>query len=127
MEHIPRLETPQDLERLDGQRVLVVGIYRPTRVTKRPRPDGEQRPPPRTVAVTTTGGVMLMLEIYYRQEALRPADEIDRFTGQRVRVVGTAHRRTPDQVTATGIPMATMTGPYLEVDSIEAESEAARP
>jgi hypothetical protein len=112
---------PVVLQRLDsqtveahlGKLVAVEGLYTPVAVRMRPNPNA---PKPRTVSLEGEGG-SVMLEIYYSPAGTRSEEEIARFEGRRVRVVGRlAH--TPTQL-HEGIPMATMTGPYLgDIQSI---------
>ncbi len=120
--HLPCCATAGDLDRLDGQRVMVDGIYRGTFVGKRPgdeerrRASGE-RP---VLAGIETPAAFIMLGVYHEADARRPAEEIERLDGRHVVVYGTLRARTPVQRTAEGIEMATMTGPYLEkIDRVE--------
>ncbi len=112
---------PVALQRLDartveahlGMLVVAEGLYTPVAVRMRPpgaKHDGTDVPKPRTVSLEGEGG-SVMLEIYYSPAGVRPEEEIARFEGKRVRVVGRLER-TPPQL-HEGIPMATMTGPYL--------------
>jgi hypothetical protein len=117
----PCCATPDDVARLDGRRVTVTGIYRPRAVTMRPAAPGGPRP--RTVAIETEGGD-LMLGVYHAEEGRRPTEEIDRLEGRRVRVVGVVHARTPTQLSPDGVPMATMIGPYIGgVERVELAEE----
>src|SRR5262245_28206521 len=113
--NLPQVAGHADLDRLDGQRVVVVGLYRPTWVRRRPPPVDEGA---ETVAIDI-GDVSLMLEVYYEAAGKRPPEERARFAGRIVRVVGTLHRHTPTQMTASLQPAATMIGPYLgSIESI---------
>ncbi|MBW2275850.1 MAG: hypothetical protein JRF63_00070 [Deltaproteobacteria bacterium] len=118
-----------DLRRLDGQRVVAEGIYKPVHVMKRMRPpsmteeefeaqQNEEYGEPSTVQLKLDTDIWLMLGVYYESEGARPDDEIARFKKQRVRITGTVHLRTPDQTIGEEI-MQTMIGPYIEVESIE--------
>jgi hypothetical protein len=118
-----------DLHRLDGQRVVAEGIYRPVHVMKRVRPPDVSEEEfeaqlnarygePSTVQLTLDSDLGLMLGIYYEAEGSRPDDEIARFKKKRVRVTGTVHLRTPDQTIGEEV-MQTMIGPYIELESIE--------
>lgn len=111
--------TPVELRSLDSQAVeahlgkvvVVEGVYTPRAVRMRPPSEKHpDEPRPRTVSLEGEGG-SVMLEVYYSPAGVRPEEEIARFEGKRVRVVGRLGR-TPVQ-THEGIPMATMTGPYL--------------
>jgi hypothetical protein len=115
---LPTCCTRADVAALDGRRVALVGRYEPTAVRMRPgRTFDEQA---KTVAIVGDDGANVMLEIYYRPAGTRSDDELARFAGKRVRVVGTLHARTPDQY-AGGTMMATMIGPYLgDIESITA-------
>lgn len=103
------------MQQADGQRVLVVGRYTPVLLKKRAgKPDPAEVVPgkPATVSIDLDSNMSLMLEIYYKPSGLRPLDEITRFAGKRVEIVGILHARTPSQQTADG-PAQTMIGPYL--------------
>ncbi len=104
----------------DGKRVVVVGAYRPIRMVMRALTPGELPPidrDARTVSLALDSTEAVMLGIYYAPEAARPLDEIARFTGKRVRVVGTLHARTPTQV-VDHVEMQTMIGPYIDVEAL---------
>jgi hypothetical protein len=60
----------------------------------------------------------IQLGVYFRPDGARPLEERETMRGKRVRVRGIAHSHTPTQM-SNGIPMATMTGPYVQVKSIE--------
>ncbi len=117
----PPAPAPVELRGLDsqtvdahlGKLVVVEGVYTPRAVRMRP-PSAKHadpaEPKPRTVSLEGQGG-SVMLEVYYSPAGVRPEEELARFEGKRVRVVGRLER-TPTQ-THEGIPMATMTGPYL--------------
>ncbi|WP_309895137.1 hypothetical protein [Archangium sp.] len=109
----------QTVEAHLGRLVAVEGVYTPVAVRKRPpsvKHDKPNAPKPRTVSLEGKGG-SVMLEIYYSPAGVRPEEEIARFEGKRVRVVGRLER-TPTKL-HEGIPMATMTGPYLgDIQSI---------
>jgi len=110
-----------ELRRLDSQTVeahlgmlvVVEGVYTPRAVRMRPpsaKHTASAEPKPRTVSLEGEGG-SVMLEVYYSPAGVRPEEELSRFEGKRVRVAGRLDR-TPVR-THEGIPMATMTGPYL--------------
>jgi hypothetical protein len=115
-------DTWEELSSLDGKRVALTGTYQTRFVTKRPGEEERLRAEgkvSRLVAIETAASAV-MLGIYYRAEALRPEEEIARFSGQRVRVIGVLNRRTPPMILEGGIEAATMSSPYLdEVESIE--------
>ncbi len=111
----------QEVQRLDGVRVRVVGLYAPVHLSKRiERADGGHPGPPMasTAALETSYGLTFMLEIYYGPKGIRPLDEIERFAGRRVEIVAVLHARTPSQEGDDG-QAQTMVGPYLgEIESI---------
>jgi hypothetical protein len=112
----------QEVQHLDGVRVVIVGHYAPIQLSKRivGKPDGGQAGPliPSMVAIETSYGQTFMLELYYGPSGVRPLDEITRFAGKRVEIVGTLHARTPPQQGPDG-EAQTMTGPYVgEIESI---------
>ena len=73
---------------------------------------------PTTVSIGIDGGPSLMLGIYYEAEGSRSDEEIAKHDGKKVRVTGILHQATPTMM-HEGIPMQTMIGPYLEVQSIQ--------
>ncbi len=107
--------TFEDVRRLSGRAVRLHGVYKKTVVSKRP-PPVDLKTPGR--AAIETEGPHIMLEIYYEEAGLRSLEEIQRFHGKKVVVTGMIHTATPTQ-THEGIPMQTMIGPYITVDSIE--------
>jgi hypothetical protein len=111
----------QEVQRLDGQRVAIVGHYTPVHLAKRiGKADGGGAGPPMasTVALETSYGLTFMLEIYYNPSGVRPVEEIARFEGKRVEIVGVLHARTPSQRSDDG-EVQTMVGPYLgEIESV---------
>ncbi len=117
----------QEIERLDGQRVAIEGVYRRTAVMKRrsandPEDAAADRAA-RTVEIRT-GNASVMLEVYYREKGRRSESELARFDGRRVRVVGTLKRSTPEQFHGD-IPMQTMIGPcVVDIESIELIADA---
>jgi hypothetical protein len=107
-------ETRDELRANDGKRVAVTGIYRATRVEMKKQPDK-----PKVHAQLETGAGPLMLGVYYNAEGRRPADELAKLDGKKVRVTGTLNLKTPTQTSAGGVPMATMTEPCLSpVESV---------
>jgi peroxiredoxin len=62
----------------------------------------------------------IQLNVYHKSDGIRPQEERDALRGKRVRVTGVPHKYTPSQSSPTGIPMATMTSPYIQMESIEA-------
>lgn len=114
------------MQRTNGQRVLVIGRYTPVVLTKRvgkPNPADVEPGKPATVSIELDSGMSLMLEIYHEPSGLRPVDEITRFAGKRVEIVGILHARTPSSLTADGQQAQTMIGPYL--GAIESMREAS--
>jgi hypothetical protein len=121
----------EDVARLDGRRVLLEGTYRTVFLTKNPalaRALEERGEKSRTAAIETACGESVVLEVSYRPEGARPADEIARFEDKRVRVTGVLHRSTPEQTTPEGDTLQTMIGPYIRVEDIrEAPTSTAEP
>lgn len=113
----------QEIQKLDGKFVRVVGLYEQTVISKSPqkREEALQKltPGPGLVQITTASG-LVMLGIYYSPEAVRPASEVLLYQGKNVEVIGKLHAHTPGQVADSGIEMQTMTNPYLsEIQSIK--------
>ena len=110
--------TREELRSLDGQRVTVTGIYRATRIELKKQPGK-----PAVHAQLQTPGGMLVLGIYYDAKGRRPAEELARLDGKKVRVVGTLRVRPPTQTSPDGIPMASMIEPCLSpVESVLEEN-----
>jgi hypothetical protein len=82
-----------DLERASGRRGAVVGVYHQVDVRQvaegPPQYDGH-------AAIRLEDGVDVFLEPTWSDAALRPADEIERSDGKRVRAVGVVHARAPE-------------------------------
>ena len=107
-------QTRDELRANDGKRVTVVGTYRATRVEMKKQPGK-----PNVHAQIDTPGGVLVLGIYYQAEGRRPAEELARLDGKRVRVVGTINVKPPTQTSPEGIPMATMIEPCVSpVESV---------
>jgi hypothetical protein len=67
-------------------------------------------------AVMLDDGTEVTLEPVWAEHAIRPADEIARCDGHRVRVTGTAHEQAPEPPE----PTATFAAPCISpVDSVE--------
>jgi hypothetical protein len=111
----------EDIARLDGRRVLLEGTYRTVFLTKSPalaRELEDRGEKSRTAAIETACGESVVLEVSYLPEGARPAAEIARFEGKRVRVTGVLHLSTPEQTTPDGHTAQTMIGPYISVEDI---------
>jgi hypothetical protein len=126
---LPKMRSPQpccasadDVRRLDGQRVMVDGMYRATLIGQRPGDEERRRARgerPSAAGVETEGG-LIMLGVYHRPDGVRPPDELERLSGRHVIVYGRLRASTPVRRAADGTEMATMTGPYLEdIERIE--------
>jgi hypothetical protein len=114
----------EEIKRLDGKRVTITGVYRPAFVRKQIGPLPETDPegnPASTVSLDTAEKQRFMLEIYYSARGKRAPEEIQRFSGMKVRVTGTMHARTPSQSDEGGGELQTMISPYIgEIERIEA-------
>jgi hypothetical protein len=102
-----------DLERASGKRGAVVGVYRQVDVRQAaegaPQYDGH-------AAVELDGGGRVFLEPTWSEEALRPAEEIERCDGRRVRASGVVHARAPEPPE----PVAAIIDPCLHpVEAVE--------
>jgi hypothetical protein len=110
--------TYDDVKAFDGRRVSLLGVYTPIAVRKGLKNKAEDDRA-RTVAIVASEALSVMLEVYYAPLGTRSEDEIARFAGKRVRVVGTLHARTPEQSLPEGVAQ-TMIGPCLtEIESIQ--------
>jgi hypothetical protein len=110
-------QTRDDLRAADGKRVTVEGIYRATRIEMKKQPGT-----PKVHAQVETPGGTLVLGVYYMAEGRRPAEELARLDGKKVRVVGTLNVKPPTQTSPDGIPMASMIEPCLS--PVESVTEA---
>lgn len=107
--------TREELQANDGKRVVVVGTYKAMRVEMKKQPGK----PPVHAEVLTPGGP-LVIGVYYTAEGRRPADELKKLDGKKVRVTGVLRARTPMQTSPDGIPMASMMEPCVSpVESVE--------
>ncbi len=107
-------QTRDELRASDGKRVTVVGVYRATRIELKRQPDKAK-----VHAQLETPGGTLVLGVYYNAEGRRPPEELLRFDGKKVRVVGTINLRPPTQTSPDGIPMASMIEPCISpVESV---------
>ncbi len=88
-----RCETTEDVGRLDGRRVAVVGTYvqMDARMLPEPPPEYEGH-----AAVRLADGGEVWLEPSWSDAAIRPAEERERFTGREVEVVGLLHAEAPE-------------------------------
>ncbi len=113
----------EELASLDGQRVQVRGVYNKVNVSRRPPPLDLTVPGNASVL---TGSVGVMLGVYYEASAVRTVQEIRQLHDSEVIVIGTIHERTPAQL-HDGMPMQTMIGPYIEVESLAAVNVPTAP
>lgn len=85
--------TEQELNRLDGQRAEVVGVYR---AVERPVKGIVRAPRPKDHAMLLLeDGTQVYLEPFESPASQRPASELDQFDGKRVRITGIVWRRMP--------------------------------
>jgi hypothetical protein len=102
-----------DLRRASGQRVEVEGRYEQIDVRMRVKGDPVHLG---HAAVMLDDGTEVTLEPVWAEEAIRPADEIARCEGHRVRVTGILHEEAPEPPE----PTATLTSPCIRpVDAVE--------
>ncbi len=98
----------------DGKRVAVVGVYTPfSPMPNRKRDDDSPLP----VRIVLGDGGGPLLAPYWHGDAVRPADEVARHAGKKVRVVGTFHRQSPPPPDPDA---ATLGGPCIHpIEKIE--------
>lgn len=110
---LPICRTVADCQARDGLRVAVVGIYR-----HYPDLAGvDYSAAPRAVRLELADGPGPFLDPFWSPRAIRPQTEIDRYLGQRVRVVGLYHRNMPPN--PDDPPQASaMGGACIEVEAI---------
>jgi len=112
----------EQIKQLDGTRVILEGVYKPVILSKRPARDPMPEPPPgkpALVSIDPPSQYQVMLGVYHSASGPRPAEEVDRLRGKKVRVTGTLHAFTPSQTDPSGAVMQTMIGPYIEPESID--------
>lgn len=112
---IPHVASTIDFASHDGQKVAANGIYRAIVMPKKGPAVTDER---KTHALLEfADGQHVYLEAYGMQQATRREDELRRFDGRRVTIVGVAHRIMPS-------PRAGLVAPCLsEVESVvEADS-----
>ncbi|WP_017663610.1 hypothetical protein [Baaleninema simplex] len=99
----------------EGLEVRVVGVYQRTMVrTPRPGPPIEVYLGNFEIGLDSRGGILLYP--MWHPDAIRPAEEIERYEGQRVVVTGRVVPRAPDDPSYA----ATLIGPcFMTVDRIE--------
>jgi hypothetical protein len=76
-----------------GQRAAVEGRYRQIDVRMRQKGDPVYAG---HAAVMLDDGTEVTLEPVWAEEAIRPAEEIERYDGERVRVTGIVHEQAPE-------------------------------
>jgi hypothetical protein len=92
-EPLPRVTTSGDIAAHDGQRVEAVGIYRAIPMPKKGLAAAHE---PKTHAfLELEDGKRLYVEAFGVEQAVRPEDELRRFDGHRVTMIGIAHRIMP--------------------------------
>ena len=98
----------------DGKRIAVVGVYTPfSPMPNRKRDDDSPLP----VRIVLGDGGGPLLAPYWHQDAVRPADEVARYAGKKVRVVGTFLGQSPPPPDPEA---ATLGGPCLHpIEKIE--------
>jgi hypothetical protein len=113
-EELPTCASLSECGAREGQRVTVVGVYTPfSPMPNRKRDDDSPLP----VRITLGDGAGLLLEPYWHRDAVRPADEMARHAGKKVRVTGTFHKESPKPPEPD---VATLGGPCLHpVEKIE--------
>jgi hypothetical protein len=110
---LPTCLTLSECSAHDGKRVAIVGVYTPFLIGP-PKSRGEGSPPIR-IAVADDEGPLLAP--FWHEKGVRPKEEIDRYSGKRVRVVGIFHKNSPPPPDSR---MATVGGPcFHPLESIE--------
>lgn len=104
------------LRRHDGRQVRLEGLYQAIVMPSKRPPGGT---PPRGYAqIVLADGTEVLVERYNTAAAERPASELERFDGARVRVTGVAHLVPPSAGQAPDKPG------ILDLESIEAAEPA---
>ncbi len=100
------VRTWADLEKASGDRGVVVGVYHQADVRQAPAGDPEFDG---HAAVRLEDGIDVFLEPTWSEQALRPAEEIERCDGKRVRASGVVHAQAPEPPE----PVAAIVSPCL--------------
>lgn len=101
------------LSRVSGQRATVEGRYQQIDVRMRQKGDPVYAG---HAAVILDDGTEVTLEPVWAAEAIRPAEEIERFDGQRVRVTGVVHEQAPEPPEPTASLMSPCVHPVEAVE-----------
>jgi hypothetical protein len=102
-----------DLEKASGGGGVVFGVYHQVDVRQAPTGDPQFRG---HAAVRLEDGEDVFLEPTWSDDALRPADEIERLDGKRVRAAGVVHAEAPEPPE----PVAAIISPCLHpVESVD--------
>jgi len=116
MAGLPRCETHQDIQKLSGSRVRVVGTYHQVDMRMRPKP------PPRYVghaAVRLSDGTQVLLEPAWSKAALRGSEERTLYDGKRVEVTGVIHERSPSPPEPAAHPINPTLSPVEAIQPAE--------
>ncbi|WP_224370951.1 hypothetical protein [Hyalangium versicolor] len=103
----------QDVQRLSGRRVRVVGTYHQVDMRMKPKPPAQYRG---HAAVRLGDGTDILLEPGWSKAAIRSQAERERHDGKHVEIIGVLHEQSP----APPEPAAYVVGPALSpVESIQ--------
>jgi hypothetical protein len=110
VEQLPSVTATADIAAHDGRRVEAAGTYRAIPMPKKGLVVADERKS--HAVLELNDGKRMYLEAFGVEQAMRPEDELRRFDGHRVAIVGVAHMIMPS-------PRAGLVAPCLsEVESV---------
>ncbi len=114
----PCCSASQKLSNLNNKFVVITGKYKvdkPAKNTKAYDPNVKSH----TVYIIAENGIAIQLGLNYETSGQRSDEEIKKFDGKKINVLGILHSETPVKRASDGAIMQTTTGPYIDpVDSI---------
>lgn len=116
MTQLPRCESQQDIQKLSGSRVRVVGTYHQVDMRMRPKPPPQYRG---HAAVRLADGTQVLLEPAWSEAAIRDSEERTRYDGQRVEVTGVIHERSPEPPEPAAHPINPTLSPVEAIQPAE--------
>ncbi len=116
MTQLPRCELQQDIHKLSGSRVRVVGTYHQVDMRMRPKPPPQYRG---HAAVRLADGTQVLLEPAWSKAALRSPEERMLYEGKRVEVTGIIHARSPSPPEPAAHPINPTLSPVEAIQPAE--------
>jgi len=111
------IQNKEEINNNEGKELTVVGIYKPVSLSQKPGKEiysGHYK-----IEVNDTLSIVLLPP--YKPESKRPLDEVQRFEGKKVKVVGTISQKTyMDAPSLMNEPLTLSIPCFTEIKSIEA-------